>query len=149
MSFTKIGDKLYLGSKPTLEILNKLNINVVFNVARENKINCFKDCGFDVYNFEWDDFPEFNIFIDGEIEKVEEVLNNLIESDKIIYVHCLAGASRSPTLIIFHYMKRYNMTYIDSYSLIKKLRPNIDVNPEFCDSLSNWCDNISFSKMFE
>lgn len=51
------------------------------------------------------DGSSFNIipFVNGSIKFIEE---NLAKTN--VYVHCAAGVSRSPTIVIAFLMKKYN-----------------------------------------
>ena len=48
-----------------------------------------------------------------------------------VLVHCQAGISRSPTIVIAYLMKTKNLNQIEAYSEVHKIRPIIDPNMSF------------------
>lgn len=58
-------------------------------------------------------------------------INNAIENNANILVHCIAGVSRSASLIIYFYMKKFNMSYTEAYTLVKKSRSIVNPNESF------------------
>jgi dual specificity phosphatase 12 len=52
-----------------------------------------------------------------------------------VFVHCAAGASRSPTFIIAYLMKKYKKDYQTAYNLVKSKSQYIYPNPGFAQQL--------------
>ncbi|KAB7498640.1 Dual specificity protein phosphatase 16 [Armadillidium nasatum] len=61
-------------------------------------------------------------------EKVREVGGRVL-------VHCLAGISRSPTIVISYVMKYFHMHYDEAYRYVKTRRPTISPNINFVGQL--------------
>lgn len=65
-------------------------------------------------------------------------INTAIENNANILVHCIAGVSRSASLIIYFYMKKFNMTYNEAFNMVKKSRNIINPNESFKSQLLNY-----------
>ncbi|KAK3739731.1 hypothetical protein QZH41_016178, partial [Actinostola sp. cb2023] len=75
-----------------------------------------------------------SLYFDIVADKIENVRK---ERGKVL-VHCMAGVSRSATLVIAYLMKYHKMTMKDSYELVKKKRPIISPNPGFWNHLMDY-----------
>lgn len=58
-------------------------------------------------------------------------INNAIESNKNILVHCMAGVSRSVSLVIYYLMKKYHIDYDRADKLVKQKRKVANPNNSF------------------
>ncbi|ORZ18792.1 protein-tyrosine phosphatase-like protein [Absidia repens] len=74
-------------------------------------------------------FPESSAFITEAIEKDERIL-----------VHCLAGVSRSPTVVAGYIMGKDHMRWKVALSKIKQNRPFVDPNAGFKSQLQLFQD---------
>lgn len=52
-----------------------------------------------------------------------------------ILVHCSAGVSRSPTIIVAYLMQRHHMTLKEALGLVVRARPSVCPNPGFLSQL--------------
>ena len=60
------------------------------------------------------------------------VMNYFLEnSDQSVLVHCMAGISRSASLLVYFFMKKYGWSYNDAYNFIKRRRSIIQPNSGF------------------
>lgn len=127
-SFHEIIDNIYVGnifSSVHQPLLNKLEciVNLVDNNIRDsskkNLIISIKDV------------PEENI-----IPVCEESYKFLMENNgKGSLVHCLAGGSRSVSVVLYYIMKKYNKTYDEAYNFFISKRSNININRGFVAQL--------------
>ena len=76
-------------------------------------------------------FEISNMFIDKIIEKNESLL-----------IHCIAGRSRSVTLLIAYLIYKYKYTVDEAISLVKKKRSIIEPNQNFVRQLNIYYDNL-------
>ncbi|XP_057326278.1 dual specificity protein phosphatase MPK-4 [Microplitis mediator] len=111
---TKITHILTVDSCPLprqIELLPNINLKFIkiTDMPREDILTFFED----TYNF----------------------IDNALQDDKKILVHCYFGVSRSATLVIAYIMKKYKMTYEDAYELVKSKRRFVGPNPGFIAQL--------------
>ncbi|CAD6215823.1 GSCOCG00000639001-RA-CDS [Cotesia congregata] len=112
-----------------LDILNSHKIKHVLSLGIDPDI---KFHGINYYYVNILDLPEFDLL---------EVLNNCIEIihkniNENILVHCNAGVSRSPTIIIGYLMALKKISYSQSYEIVKNKR-YIRPNDGFVNKLMN------------
>lgn len=55
-----------------------------------------------------------------------------------ILVHCKAGGSRSPTLVIAYLMKKYNVPFLAAYRYVRSKNPRSGPNPGFIRQLKKY-----------
>ena len=126
-----IKDKLYLGNYDFA--LNK-------KLLKEKNITCILVCGSELECKFKDEFKYLKIALNDYIEdslithidKCIEFINE--NKDKKIFVHCNAGISRSPAIIIAYLIKALNYSFKDAYNLVKSKR-NIKPNEKFIQEL--------------
>lgn len=66
----------------------------------------------------------------------EFIENALKTSTNKVYVHCVAGISRSASLVIAYIMKTRSMVYTDAYGLVSQKRHFVDPNEGFVRQLT-------------
>ena len=52
-----------------------------------------------------------------------------------VLVHCSAGESRSPTLVIAFLISTRGCSFLEAFSLVRERRPSINLNPSFVAQL--------------
>ena len=57
-----------------------------------------------------------------------DLLNNLLVKGKNVYVHCTAGISRGPSVVIIYLVLYHNYSFKDAVELCKKYRPKTSPN---------------------
>ncbi|XP_074602928.1 uncharacterized protein LOC141856498 [Brevipalpus obovatus] len=60
-----------------------------------------------------------------------QFLNDAISARQNVLVHCVAGQSRSATLVIAYMMKKYKLKYQEAKERVRKGRPIISPNEKF------------------
>ena len=129
-----IKDKLYLGNYD-FALNNKL--------LKEKNISCIIVCGSELECKFPDEFIYLKINLNDYIEdsllphidKCIEFINE--NKDKKIFVHCNAGVSRSPSIIISYLIKSLNYSFNEAYNYVKNKRNNIKPNEKFMKELQN------------
>lgn len=58
-----------------------------------------------------------------------------IRNESKVLVHCQAGVSRSPTIVIAYLMHKYNMRMNDAYARVRDMRPIVAPNLIFIGQL--------------
>ena len=70
--------------------------------------------------------------------------DHLLKGDNII-VHCMAGASRSPTIVIAYLMKKNLWTFDKAFAFTKEKRPRTKPNSYFVLKLKEFEKTLSLS----
>ncbi|KAI1301820.1 Dual specificity protein phosphatase 12 [Halotydeus destructor] len=66
---------------------------------------------------------------------IESALNH---SDSVVLVHCVAGCSRSATIIMAYIMKTHKISFRDALVYVITKRPMVDPNAGFREQLALW-----------
>lgn len=129
----KVMDNLYLGSQDCCEweVLQQYNITSVLSVGIP------PPCMFPnvAYKFvQCLDLPEVNI-TDILVTDCVPFINDCIEHNSNVLVHCNAGVSRSSAIVIGYLIcvKKYN--YSEAYDIVKNVRCCIKPNAGFENQL--------------
>jgi len=121
----KITDKIYLGDidgANEIEYLKQEGITHIISLAGEIYSPKYEEGLFIRKIINVDDFEEENIF-----QYFKECIEFIEKSDKI-YIHCMAGVSRSASIVIAYLLwknkKGYNETYFDVKNKRRYIGPN-------------------------
>ena len=132
-------DNIYLGDSEAAsneDYLKKHNITAVVNCAIEH-ISNYKDLNFlelRLHDYEYQNlFPMFEI-------AYKFIKNNSRKKDNYILIHCMAGISRSTSLVVFYLMKEKKWDYDTSINYIIERRPIVSPNSGFEKQLRNYYD---------
>jgi len=115
-------------------ILNN-NIKAIISL-RDNPFYEVEHPNVDIYNITLPDEPSQNIHL--YFQSTRAFIKKYIDNGKNVLVHCTAGVSRSPTIVIFFIMKEYGMSYEDAFSTVEKCRECISPNEGFISQLNNF-----------
>lgn len=130
---------LYFGSQDIAcdsNILNTLQITDILSVGVT--VPTHKDI---LYKFiEVYDLPSFNI--KNIFDECYLYIENIRLLNRRVYVHCNAGISRSPTIIIAYVMKHLKIGFEDAFKFIKETRSTINPNAGFVSQLKDYEDNL-------
>ena len=138
LKISPITDNIYLSG---INGANNLDEIKIYNITYI--INCTKD----IPNyFENDNIKYMRVPIDDtsnqHIEQYFDSTYNFIENAIInkcnILVHCYAGISRSATILIAYFMRKYNISYMKAYEFVKSKRSIINPNKEFVEALKEY-----------
>jgi protein-tyrosine phosphatase len=121
---------MYLGScESCLDVINnRPDIKYILNLSQYKLYAPEKK----VLELNIDDYPDFEIT--PYFQQAHEFINKAKSNNENVLVHCRAGHSRSPTIIMSYMMKYYNMTYDQAFGLVNKQR-KIAPNEGFVDQL--------------
>lgn len=83
------------------------------------------------------DLPSQNIrqYFDQATDFIEQALKN---KENNVLIHCSAGISRSPTLVLAYMIKKHRLTFEEAFEKMRKLRPIVDPNVSFILQLREW-----------
>lgn len=68
------------------------------------------------------------------------------KNNQKVLVHCQAGISRSPTIVIAYLMKKQNLSMNDAYNLVSDKRKIIGPNLLFMSQLSEYDDFLALKR---
>lgn len=155
LKFNKIGDyDIYIGPYPQNEDdiaeLSKSDINAVINLQTEldmvhrqinwqANLNAYKKYDIEVERIPIRDFDPDDLLI--KLQGAAEKLKDLLNSNKIVYVHCTAGMSRAAATVIAYLVLFDTYSLDEAYEYVKFYRniicPNMNV-------LSKVVNNIEY-----
>ncbi len=130
-----IKNKLFLGNLNDANnpnFLQEKGITTILCVAYDLVIQSHKSTIYkkiNTYYFDIYDNPQF------DISKYFDDLSDIIEREKVVLVHCLAGVSRSPTIVIAYLMKYHKSSLENAYYFVKSKRRMINPNKGFMEQL--------------
>lgn len=129
----KIIDHIYLGSQDCcdLDVLTAYNISSVLSVGIE------PPCKFSNVNYKFVsclDLPETDI-TDVLVKDCVPFIENCVNCNSNVLVHCNAGVSRSATIVIGYLILVKHFTYDVAYSVVKIARCCIRPNKGFEEQL--------------
>ena len=129
-----IKNKLYLGDMfdANNETFIKNNkISCIICVAEKVKINN-TDSNMKVYNYELSD--DYNCNISLYFDEICDIINK----ENIVLVNCVAGISRSSTIVIAYIMKNYKLNLKNTFIGVKNERNRICPNKKFRNCLLDY-----------
>jgi protein-tyrosine phosphatase len=120
------------------DILEERDIKVVISALTEEEYEDNMIAEQDFPNAEWhrlviDDNP--NEPISTHFYTVHTIISKAISNKKNVIVHCAAGMSRSPTLVLAYLMIENKWRYEEAYNYMKTKRPHINPNIGFIKQL--------------
>jgi len=124
-NINKINDKIYLGGidgAREIKYLKQEGITHILSLAGKIFSINYEKGTFITKIIEIMDFTNENIF------KYFKECIQFIENSKKIYIHCMAGVSRSASIVIAYLMYKEHKKYFQIYSEVKKKRNIIKPN---------------------
>ncbi|CAH1800145.1 unnamed protein product [Owenia fusiformis] len=141
----QIMEHLFLGnieSAHNERLLCKLKIDGIIDIANvdiddipaEKRLSCPCSCPISRHSR-----PKLYINVDdnelADMEPYFDEINRFIEGtrkrNKRVLVHSYFGKSRAVTALVQYIMKMYNLPLKTAYNVVRKARPEINVNPRF------------------
>ena len=131
---SKITDTIYLG-----------NMDAAFNIKKLKNLGIRKVLT--VMSAFGNHYPE-NTFIHKTIDITDDYNSNIIRYFKDcllfidgydkVFVHCAAGMSRSPTVVIAYLMWKQKLSLNNAIKFVKNKRPEIQPNSGFVEQLKKF-----------
>lgn len=121
---------LFLGSQDAaanLEPLRSLGIRRILNCAIDSP--CFFPDVFDYLEIPL--YDEEDVDLGPALKAGVEFIEKSLASQQPVLVHCIAGASRSASVVIAYLMLKRNMSFEEAYTHVKSIRPAVQPNRGF------------------
>jgi len=128
---TQINERLYLGGQEhanDIRFLRQRNITHIINCASEGRNAHPRE--FVYMNLCLDDVE--NETIDVHFDKTHQVMK---DPNHVVYVHCMAGVSRSATVVIAHLMRHMRWSLLEAYTMVVSKRSIVQPNIGFWKQL--------------
>lgn len=134
----QIRDNIWLGNDKSRHYTRENGITAVISLAtpyqHKYRLKRINDDNVIEYPINMVDEPSTNLI--DIIYQVTDILNN---EEEIFLVHCMAGKSRSPSVLIGYLMLTEGLSYEEAYNEILEKRPCINPNHGFRRQLqSRW-----------
>ncbi|KAL4497389.1 hypothetical protein ABPG72_011324 [Tetrahymena utriculariae] len=143
---TSVGN-LFLGniwSAKSLQTLNKYNIKTVLSICDFCDLNYDENNQINHVIIEAKDEPNYDLKPD--IDKCLDLIDTFLQKSNIL-VHCQMGKSRSASIVIAYFMKKYQINFDSAYKQVLKLKPDINPNNGFIQQLKKM-DALQKNKKF-
>jgi len=131
---THILDGLYIGSETNarnLEELSSEQIRYIVNVT--SHVPLYHSEQFHYCHLPADDSQKQNLL--EYFDRAYSFIHNAIENNEKVLVHCVAGISRSPAIVIGFLMRYAKMNMNDAYDFVKRKRSIVSPNLNFMGQL--------------
>ncbi|CAG9336294.1 unnamed protein product [Blepharisma stoltei] len=146
LDITEVTPNLYLGSihdAENIKLLREKNINFVVQLL-ENENECARLPLITYYFIEIKDNGSENL-----LEKLKGALDFIDESHKArgnVLVHCRAGLSRSPSIIIAYMIIKFGYNEYTALKALRRMRPGVNPNNGFKKQLKKFrkANNLPF-----
>lgn len=146
--YSTITDHIFLGSdlcKAGVCLIHgdefeKLNVFVEINLSQERNELPPKS----IEGYVW--LPVTDGFAPNvhQLDMGTAIINEAVENDRKVYIHCRNGHGRSPTLIAAYLVRYKGMSVADALGLLKEKRPEIHVEETQIKALEEY--KIKWSK---
>lgn len=136
----KINDHVYLGSFDAASYSNLKEFNITAVVCLANDSHIYSD---DINLYHINDICNdlsSDSFTLNKLEKGVEFIEQQVDAGVNVLVHCVAGSSRSPTLIIAYLIKSKKMSVLDACMFVRERASHI--NPTYMDLLDQYYHSL-------
>jgi dual specificity MAP kinase phosphatase len=142
---TEILDGLFIGSESNarnLEELSSEHIRYIVNVT--SHVPLYHSDQFHYYHIPADDTQKQNLL--DYFDQAYTFILNAIEKKEKVLVHCVAGISRSPAIVISFLMRYAHMNMNDAYEFVKNKRSIVSPNLNFMGQLLQYENKLNEHK---
>lgn len=116
------------------KLLKILGVTHVVTMGKELKPAFPND--FQYLHIKIDDMP--SVKIDDHFEETHNFIDQCLENNGRVLVHCLAGISRSSTIVISYLMKRQRLDAHTATCYVQRIREVVSPNFGFRRCLDRW-----------
>jgi hypothetical protein len=122
-------------------------VGCVLTICEEVPFDSGERGSIKMYNFEVLDecTPEAARCMKGVIDSASDIIDDYLSRGIGVLVRCLAGRSRSPTVVIGYLIKKKGMSLGEAFWTVKLKRTSICLNPVFFGLLQDIESSVSGS----
>lgn len=137
---THIIDNIYLGSvynSIDYDYLHNNNFGLIINLTTNSNPKFNSEFTYLHCPIEDNNKETIKPFLNPIYNYIINYQNNPLNTNKKILIHCVMGASRSATVVLFYIMRKYNrdFNYINAINFIRYKRPIVNITYQFMDDL--------------
>lgn len=137
MDYNEIIPGMFVGNMQIdIEILKALNIMQILSVGFDYAITDIIPCKF----ISVCDDPSENIY--QYFDDTFDCIDNILQRNESIYIHCIAGVSRSTTIATAFLMKKNGWSISDALAQVQSKRSMADPNSGFIEQLKLYQSNF-------
>lgn len=131
---THIIDGLYIGSESNAKSLEELSSEQIRNIVNvTSHVPLYHTDQLQYCHLPADDTQKQNLL--EYFDRAYSFIHNAIDNNEKVLVHCVAGISRSPAIVIGFLMRYAKMTMTDAYEFVKRKRAIVSPNLNFMGQL--------------
>jgi len=137
-TMTEILPHIFVGNILDAQNLDRLNKNGITHIVNSTPdLPFFWEKKYNYLRIDVLDLPSQNIrkHFDKAFQFIDDALH--IKNNNVL-VHCSAGISRSPTIVLAYMIKKYNMKLDEAFNEMRQKRQIIDPNISFILQLRDW-----------
>ena len=131
---THIIDGLYIGSESNAKSLEELSSEQIRNIVNvTSHVPLYHSEQFQYCHLPADDTQKQSLL--DYFDRAYSFIHQAIEKNEKVLVHCVAGISRSPAIVIGFLMRYAKMSMNDAYDFVKRKRAIVSPNLNFMGQL--------------
>ncbi len=87
-----------------------------------------------------------DVLIRQYFQECIDKMNISMKNDGVLLLHCSAGMSRSPTILMAYFMKMHHMSLQQALHFVRSRHPQTKPNPGFMDDLKWYSHSLDVTK---
>lgn len=143
-----IFENIYLGSLEDAQdekFIKANNIKIIIWLSDEQE-KSFHSNNINFFNFKVEDV----IFESNKLFNLCRVIYKILDNNTDnIFIHCTQGVSRSPTVVLYYLMRKYNLKFQEALKFVKDKRNIVNPNIGFQNILKKYENDIATNIILE
>lgn len=113
--YHEIIPNLYLGNRLSTSFSKEIGVNFIISIGSQSQDQTIENLHIGLRD-------DNTLNISKELDQITALIDNLLENNKTILVHCKAGINRSPSFVLAYLCKYKNMSIDDGLIFILNKR---------------------------
>ncbi|CAD8182338.1 unnamed protein product [Paramecium octaurelia] len=130
--------KLYIGDAQAFQNYQNYDVKAIISFSTEQNFQANSDA--DQMVLQVNDRPQCDI--SGYFDKTNKFINKHMDDNHNVLVHCMAGKSRSATIVLAYLMFSQDWTLQEALIYLKSVRPLVCPNPGFIRQLLKYEEKL-------